>query len=199
MHRCVVRAMVVAGAALLGSGTGSPAFMFEMGKGSTVVVRGSSNVSGFACKSSGVATQGALWASVHNDPDVVVFTGSPMQVDVSSIDCGNVLMNKDLRTTLKEKSYPKIRFYLQVLKFVPGSPRSDGKCTLLVEVAGKKRQVEVPFTYVLTNEAMELKGTVPLAFGQFGLVPPERAGGLITVAEHFTVDFALRFVPMWIE
>lgn len=119
-----------------------------------------------------------------------------MEVEVSSIDCGNALMNKDLRATLNENQFPTIRFHLQVLKFTPGSTRSDGKCTLLVEVAGKKRQVEVPFRYALTNQAMELKGTVPLGFGQFGLVPPERAGGLISVAEQFSVDFSLRFLPL---
>jgi hypothetical protein len=181
---------------LFWGGTGSSSFLFEMGQGSTVAVRGTSNISGFTCRSTAVVAQGAIWASVQESPGLVAFSGAPMQVVVSSIDCGNALMNKDLRSTLKEKNYPTIRFFLQVLKFLPGSTRSDGKCMLLVEVAGKKRQVEVPFTYELTNQAMVLKGTVPLAFSHFGLVPPERAGGLISVAEQFSVDFSLRFVPL---
>jgi hypothetical protein len=186
---------ILVGVLFLG-GTNASSFLFEMGQGSTVAVRGTSNVSGFTCRSTAVVAQGAIWASVQESPALVAFSGAPMQVVVSSIDCGNALMNKDLRSTLKEKNYPAIRFFLQVLKFLPGSTRSDGKCMLLVEVAGKKRQVEVPFTYELTNQAMVLKGTVPLAFSQFGLVPPERAGGLITVSEQFSVDFSLRFVPL---
>ena len=180
----------------LSSMSGNSPLVFEIGAGSTVAVRGSSNVSGFTCRSTGIVAQGAIRASVHENPAWVAFSGAPMEVEISSIDCGNALMNKDLRTTLNENQFPTIRFYLQVLKFTPGSTRSDGKCTLLVEVAGKKRQVEVPFRYVLTNHAMELKGTVPLGFGQFGLVPPERAGGLISVAEQFSVDFSLRFLPL---
>ena len=171
-------------------------FAFTSGPGSSLVVRGTSNVAGFSCSSSQVLNQGALTAVVHDASGLVSFSGPGMRVPVQSIDCGNALMNKDLRSTLRSKEYPFVVFYLNHVKFQPGRGASDGLCSILVEVAGKKKLMEVPFRYELTDRALVLKGSVPLGFGLFGLTPPERAGGLIAVAEKFTVDFHLLFVPL---
>lgn len=170
-------------------------FVFHLEPSSSVVVRGTSNVTGYTCSSSQVLSAGALSAVVHAESGLVSFSGPGMQVPVNSIDCGNAIMNRDLRNTLKVKTHPTVNFYLNHVKFQPGMGRSDGMCSIWVEVAGRKKMMEVPFRYELTDRALVLKGSAPLGFALFGLEPPQRAGGLIAVADKFNVDFNLVFAP----
>jgi polyisoprenoid-binding protein YceI len=171
---------------------------FDLGLagGSSVQVHGKTNVTPFCCQSTHLELMGPLQASVVRTQGLVQFKGKGFRLATEQLDCGNRLMNKDLKTTLKATEHPHIRFQLKSLEFKKGHGQADGKCTVEMTVSGVSKQVKADFNFILQDDALYLFGKVPLRFSDFGLIPPTRLGGMVKVEQQFEVVFNLYFQPV---
>lgn len=164
--------------------------------GSSVQVHGKTNVTPFCCQSTKLELMGALQASVVRQQGMVLFKGRGFRLATEELDCGNRLMNKDLRSTLKATEHPHISFQLKALEFKKGLGKADGKCTVEMTVSGVSKVVKSDFNFILQDDALYLFGKVPLRFSDFGLIPPTRMGGMVKVEQQFEVVFNLYFQPV---
>lgn len=112
--------------------------------------------------------------------------GFAYHVPVVDFKCGNFLLNKDFRKTLKHKEFPEVYF-----KLLQVSPKTDEEYEfdLYLKIAGKEKTIE---RLTLKKEAQELTGNVDLTFSDFDLTPPKKLGGAIKIEEEIKLAILLR-------
>jgi hypothetical protein len=106
------------------------------------------------------------------------------EISTSNFECGNRIMNKDLKTTVKAKEFPKSTVTITNIK----TSGSNYKCSLKFRITDKT------LTYpnlLLTNTKESLEGTVNVKFTDIGLEPPTKMGGVIKVKNEFVIHFIL--------
>lgn len=165
-----------------------------LGPNPEVAVHGSSNVASFSCIAKQVRLDAPIYGSKRGTR--VVFDGPPMRIPVRELNCGNPLMNRDLCATLNADRHPEVLFFLESIEFQwLARLRRDGYCNIKVVLAGVARTYRIPFRYALTDRALVLTGTLPLAFSEFNLEPPRKMAGAISVYDRLEVRFNLPFAP----
>lgn len=112
---------------------------------------------------------------------------------VQGFECGNELMNRDFSKTLKQDEFPDITLTLIDLT----GENSDMGLSVLagevdVEIAGKRHRMIMRCTLEsLSDGRKRILGSQPLAFSDFGIVPPRRLLGMVRVENEINVDFSL--------
>lgn len=139
-------------------------------------VEGSTSLGSFTCNYD-IHTEDALFLGQK--------TGFTDKVPVKEFGCGNFLLNRDFRKTLKEKEYPFVAISLSnVLK-----QGENYSYNLDIDLAGKKKNFQ---NLVLTKEGKNLKGSIELKFSDFDLYPPNKLGGAIKVNENIKISILFR-------
>ncbi len=103
-----------------------------------------------------------------------------IRLKVQGFECGNELMNRDFSKTLKQDEFPDITLTLIDLT---GENSDMGLSVLAGEV-----DVEMES---LSDGRKRILGSQPLAFSDFGIVPPRRLLGMVRVENEINVDFSL--------
>ena len=106
------------------------------------------------------------------------------EISTDNFDCGNRIMNKDLKTTIKVTKFPKSTVTITNIK--PSG--TDFKCNLNLKITDKT------LTYsnlALRNSKDFLEGTVNVKFSDLALEPPTKMGGVIKVKNEFVIHFLL--------
>jgi hypothetical protein len=116
-----------------------------------------------------------------NNKSTGLFT---FEIPVNEFSCGNFLLNKDFKKTLKSKEFPLAYVKVTNLK----SKRGLYTCDLHLEIAGKKLLYR---EFLLDNRENQLLGNLVLDFETLELVPPSKFGGLIQVEETLFLSLAL--------
>lgn len=156
-------------------------------QGQRVVVSGQTSVGGFKCvfenETTGetVAVQGGS----QNGATLLL-----LSIPVKEFGCGNFLLNRDFQKTLKVTEYPMI--VVDVLQLEFNGKEYLGRLDLTV--AGKKKNMDnVVFRSHTDRKDNMLRADIQLKMSEWGLTPPSRFGGLITVDEdlHIVVDLML--------
>lgn len=106
------------------------------------------------------------------------------EISMSNFECGNRIMNKDLKTTVKATQFPKSTVSITNIK----SSGGNYKCTLNFRITDKTLSYQ---NLNLTNTKESLDGTVAVKFTDIGLEPPTKMGGVIKVKNEFVIHFAL--------
>lgn len=139
-------------------------------------VEGSTSLGSFTCNYD-LETKDTLFLSQK--------TGFTDKVPVKEFGCGNFMLNRDFRKTLKEKQYPFVAISLSEV-------RRQGEnylYTLNLDLAGKKKTFR---NLVLTKENKNLKGSIELKFSDFDLQPPTKLGGAIKIDENIKLSILFR-------
>src|SRR5690625_643483 len=112
--------------------------------------------------------------------------GFAYHVPVVDFKCGNFLLNKDFRKTLKHKEFPEVYFKLLHLK-----PKTEKEYNfdLYLKIAGKEKFIK---NLVLKEKHHKLKGNVDLKFSDFDLTPPKKLGGAIKIEEEINLAIELK-------
>ncbi|REH00390.1 hypothetical protein [Flavobacterium aquicola] len=106
------------------------------------------------------------------------------EISTNNFDCGNRIMNKDLKTTIKVKEFPKSTVTISNIK-----PSGNSyKCSLNLRITDKTLSYQ---NLSLTNTKEFLDGTVAVKFTDLGLEPPTKMGGVIKVKNEFVIHFVL--------
>lgn len=146
-----------------------------------ISVKGKTSLGGFNC----LYVEKGLNQSLKMHPQ----NGIPdldLNVIVENFGCGNFILNKDFRNTIKAKEYPTAK--VKVTNWV----KKNGKfyCNMFVTLVGKQ----------LTFKDLELirikegvKANVDIQFSQLGLSPPSKMGGLVKVDEKLELEIILAY------
>jgi len=172
----------------------SPAVKWVLGKDCTLKVNGSTNINKFSCIIPDYPKPDTLTIYGPDQNEPVQITGS-MVLDVQSFDCHNLMMTKDLRRTLKQKEFPKIRISFINLSKYPdkGGEAELIKGTVNIELAGVKKRYSINYRTIPSGKAkLTLIGSQTINFSDFDIVPPRRLGGMIKTNDMLSAEFVLK-------
>ncbi|MCL6260558.1 hypothetical protein M3O96_15755 [Aquiflexum sp. TKW24L] len=146
-----------------------------------ISVKGKTSLGGFTCKYSEKGLKESLVMNSQNGlPDL------DLNIIVENFGCGNFILNKDFRNTIKAKEFPMAK--VRVNNWV----RKNGRfyCNMFVTLAGKHlvfRDLEL----VRVKEGV--KANVKIQFSQLGLAPPSKMGGMVKVDENLDLEIVLAY------
>jgi len=106
------------------------------------------------------------------------------EISTNDFDCGNRIMNKDLKTTIKVTKFPKSTVLITDIK--PSG--TNYKCSLKLKITDKTLSYS---NLELKNTKEFLEGNVAVKFSDLALEPPTKMGGVIKVKNEFVIHFIL--------
>lgn len=109
------------------------------------------------------------------------------EISMSNFDCGNRIMDKDLKTTVKTTKFPKSTVTITNIK--PFG--TNYKCSLNFRITDKTLSYQ---NLVLKSNQESLEGCVAVKFSDIALEPPTKMGGIIKVKDEFVIHFNLHKV-----
>jgi hypothetical protein len=161
---------------------------------SSLSVNGSTNINAFSCVIPAYDQVDTLTVSENNKAGVVILSGM-IGLSISSFDCHNSGMTKQLQKTLKEKQFPVLFIRFLSLHKLPELSTKPEFITGLVNInlAGVNKRFEI--NYQISQDAQKvihLLGSRDLNFSDFNLIPPTKLGGMIKTKDKLTVTFHLK-------
>ncbi|HEX9650597.1 MAG TPA: YceI family protein [Cyclobacteriaceae bacterium] len=168
-------------------------------RSSNLTIEGKSNISDFSCEIEGTNITDTLTINYDDDGGQITFVRKQIKINTVSADCGNNLITKDFRETLKSDKHPDIFLNFLTLERPQLHDFSALKVngTIEIIIAAVARKYEVTYQIIPhTTGKIELIGSQKMRLGDFKLQPPSRLLGLLKVEEEITVDFHLQLTPI---
>lgn len=106
------------------------------------------------------------------------------EISMNNFECGNRIMNKDLKLTVKAEKFPKSTVTITGIK----PQGTNYTCNLNFRITDKT--LSFP-NLVLKKTKESLEGTVDLKFSDIGLKAPVKMKGIIKVKDKFVIHFKL--------
>ncbi len=142
----------------------------------TITVYGQTSIGDFSCCYSQNGIQDTLTLNPSQRLD--------FQIPVDRFSCGNFLLNRDFRQTLKANEYPKTMVEATDFRAELGYI----VCNIAVEIAGKVLE----FTEVqMDQHENKLETCLSISFQELDLKPPSKLGGLVQVDDELSINFSL--------
>ena len=161
-------------------------------------IQGEATAKDFTCRVEQVegraklpSSKAALASSSEERQTTVV-----VKVPVQAFDCGNRIMTKDLKETLKIEKHPKIEFELIDARVgtATDTARTWRQIRILgaLTIAGTKRVVDLEAVgRAIGEHRFRVRGCRSLRMTHFNIEPPTKAFGLIKVKDRVVVQFDL--------
>lgn len=185
----------------LGTWTPAPksaSIKWILSKACMLKVSGSTNISKFSCIIPDYPKPDTLIIYKTDQNESIKITGS-MTLDIQSFDCHNPLMTKDLRKTLKQKEFPKIRIsFINLSKY----PCTNGeeeqiKGIVNIELAGIIKRFAINYRVIPNGKSMlTLIGSQTIKFSDFNIIPPRKLGGMIKTNDMLSAEFTLKVIVL---
>jgi hypothetical protein len=165
---------------------------------SSLSVNGSTNVNKFSCVIPSYDQTDTLTLNKSKMDKGVVLSGS-LGLAISSFDCHNSAMTKQLQKTLEEKQFPVLHIRFLSLNKLPELASKPESITGLVEIelAGVSKRFEVNYQISQDDQkVIHLLGSRDINFSDFNLIPPRKLGGMIKTKDQLSVNFRLNMKTM---
>ena len=168
---------------------------YSIVKGSRVTINGSTNINEFSCFTESSTFTSPIKISPTPEKEIVAIDNGILKIRSEALDCGNVVMNKNLCTTMKSEQYPYIIVEVNEVHAADGkviSANQDLTIKFYLTLAGRKKLNTVKVKMV--NEGggnYHFTGSHKILLSSYGLEPPKAFFGLITVSDLITVQFDL--------
>jgi hypothetical protein len=117
-----------------------------------------------------------------------------VSVRVADLTSGEKGLDKVMRSALKERDCPEIKFVLTGYKTVPGEPLGFAAYGSLT-IAGREQEILLPVELDRERDRPELVGSYKLLMTDYGVKPPTFMG-LIRADNAVTVRFRLVLPPL---
>lgn len=147
-----------------------------------IVIKGNSTVGKYACST-------ILYKKDTLNIEALEKSIIKATIPMTSIDCGNRIMTKDLQSTVEVKKFPNSYVTISNLKY---SGNNVYKCTLVFAITNKTITYK-DFTLMYNKSTQQANGVLKLTFSGLGLNPPVKMGGVIKVKDEIAVNFDLFF------
>lgn len=161
---------------------------------SSLCVNGSTNINSFACEIPSSDQSDTITIS-RGKTDKALRLSGQIGLKVQSFDCHNSIMTHDLRTTLKEKEFPRLYIHFLSLNELPELSVKPQAITgwVSIELAGITKKFEISYQISIdAQKTIHLLGTQSLNFSDFNIKPPRKLGGMIKTRDKLDVTFHLR-------
>jgi len=161
---------------------------------SQLAIHGQTNVNSFTCFISCYNSVDTLVYDHNKENGQLTFEINKMIIPVYNFNCGNSLITKDFRSTLKADKNP----YLVISFLTLDKHAGNTKATAALEItlAGVSKKVNVQFELASKGNFIQLAGKHSVCFNDFQLHAPERMMGLVKVQDDLNVDFNLLIRPL---
>jgi hypothetical protein len=162
---------------------------------SQLLIHGRTNVNSFTCTINCYNQIDTLAYRYSYDErgKSMMFSKNKMELPVYNFDCGNPMITKDFRITTKATQHP----YLQIAFLsLDNVNKVNPTAKMEISLAGTTREVTVIFNTQFVGDLIQLKGSHPVCFADFGMQAPARMMGLVKVQEDLTVEFNLLVNPI---
>lgn len=146
-----------------------------LGQQSQITITGKTNVNTFKCVNSSINTAVNLTSS--KIPAV--------HLKVADFDCKNKMMTADFRKTLNYTEYPHLS--IKFLKLQKLSTSGYYSANIEVKLMNKTKTYDVTFFL----DENYLVGNQKVLFSHFGITPPKKMGGAITVKDALDLSVSL--------
>lgn len=161
---------------------------------SQLLIHGQTNVNRFTCLIGCYNSMDTLQYESDKSGGRMVFADNAMTIPVYNFNCGNNLITKDFRSTVKAEQFPYLTLSFVSLDKQESCTRASG--VLNISLAGVSRPVNVQFNMTRKGDFILLTGKHAVSFGDFQLQAPERMLGLVKVEETLNVEFSLLLRPL---
>jgi hypothetical protein len=118
-----------------------------------------------------------------------------MQIPIAVFDCHHRMMTKDLQKTLKMEQHPTMRIDFKNFSQMPSKLSQGGTLNANTEIrlAGVTKSYHLVFNVKnAAGHVLDLKGSLPILFSDFKLIPPSKLGGTIRVKDELLVNVSLQ-------
>ena len=176
-------------------------------------LEGTTNINRFSCQTYDADGMGGHNEALEMADSILNVSYSPktknvnnslqgwLKVGVSSLDCGNKHMNKDVYHSLKSDSFPNIFFTLETATLIkPGLTQKDPfkvETTGELTIAGQTREIKVVARgYRLKKGCFRVQGSKPILMSDYNINPPSPFFGIVKTKDQITVHFDLIATPV---
>ncbi|MCF8334980.1 MAG: YceI family protein [Bacteroidales bacterium] len=169
----------------------------ELKEGSKIWLEGKTNISSYVCSidSFQLKTRGILRHTfAHKDSLIIQPEHLSLTLYVSSIQCGNKMMNRDIHEAL---NYPDTRKIVYTYRGLKTSPEIENfykwnplniKGDLEIKKVTNTAVFQVQVKH-LKEHRFRVKGKHTIDMIQYGIKPPSRLNGVIKARNKLTVHF----------
>jgi hypothetical protein len=169
--------------------------IYSFEKGSKVSIDGTTNVKDFFCSSGKLFAQQS--AKLNREDSVRIgFDNAGLDFNISSLNCGNIGINRDLMKAMKD-SYPFISVKLTDAQIDAEKKLSPDSWTTIkinvsISMAGiTKNAFIVVQGKKIGNNYYRFVGQHSMLMTSFGVVPPTALFGMVKVKDGIIVKFDL--------
>lgn len=187
----VIGAMVMPS---LGQMTRPDPVRFDLEKGSSIWIEGTSTISRFKCGSAHVQGYGFL----YDEQDQSSGPGIEAEIvaAVKLFDCNLAAMNADFRDALKADQFPLIEYWIEDVSVESVSTTMRGTYTVRssgqMTIAGVKKRIDMEFVgRQIGPEQFKLEGKKEMFMSDFEIEPPTALFGLVRAKNRIAVHFNL--------
>ena len=168
---------------------------------SYLVINGHTNVNNFSCVYDGNFYRDTLTVKAVSQGDYMHLENAVLKLKTKYFDCRNNMMNSDFRDLLQADKYPNIIIHVmeinknlqEVQKLLVSNTNKKGVIlSVKIDLAGKEKSYELPVEIKQVKDERFYIGHLDLDIRDFGLSPPKKMLGLITVNERVSIDFMVR-------
>ena len=163
-----------------------------VGAGSQLLISGKTNVNSFTCSILHYNHVDTLGYTVKNKE--LIFDENLIAIPVHEFDCGNRLITKDLRRTVKADQQPYL--YIAFISLNKNLNTNHAIAKMEIRLAGVAKSIDVPLSLDANGELLELSGSQEISFKDFKLVAPRHLLGMVKVQQELNVVFNLVIKPI---
>ncbi len=152
----------------------------------------STNVKDFHCELKGYSGDEVLYERLDIVSGMFQLSGK-LEVASADFDCHNRFMTSDFAKTLKADDYPLIA--IRFIDLLPMTNRDNPDVlqgSAEITLAGVTNVYKIRCTSSDNGTTKHLNGSQALRLSDFGLVPPKKLFGALTVSDSVWVEFHLK-------
>lgn len=114
-----------------------------------------------------------------------------VEFKTASIESGKSIMDEKTHEALQAKKYPTIYFETSSLTLNKNTFNGEGQ----LFIAGQKRTIPINgTTKKLSDELIEVEGSVNLTMSDFGIDPPTAMFGTLTTGDEVTIAYKFKLM-----
>lgn len=170
-------------------------YSYSVNERSRILLTGTTNVNSYECISDSEIPRGNMMADILPGSNAIYFSDALLGLEVTSFDCGNRLMNKDLHQALGGSKSPVIKINLLEARPVSSTQRPNSgkiRVEIAININGRTKNTDLLVDYHSNgNLSYTISGKKELKMSDFGIDPPSPALGLVRVRDQVVIHFDL--------
>lgn len=172
------------------------AITYSFEQGSKVSIDGTTNVKDFICNSKKLFSRQNAELK-QKDSEKTSFNNAALDFNISSLNCGNNGMNRDMMKAMKADRYPFISVKLTDAQIDHGKILSLSgwttiKINVSISIAGSTKNALISVQGKQTgNNLYRFVGQYSMLMTDFGITPPTALFGMVKVMDAIIVKFDL--------